>query len=103
MRILFVLIISLTSLTNSWAQTQFSSKKIGIFAPLYLDSVFKSPAYKNNKKFPRFALPAIDFVQGAKKLMEREGLSNKQTSQKQNTSKEGTNGSGSSLCCQRTQ
>lgn len=39
--------------------------KIGIFAPLYLDSVFKNGNFQYAKKFPRFVVPALDFVQGA--------------------------------------
>jgi hypothetical protein len=66
MKFLFSLFLLLFSLTNGFAQTQINKINIGIFAPLYLDSVFKTPAYKSGKKFPRFALPAIDFVQGAK-------------------------------------
>lgn len=65
-------------ITNALAQTQSPTQKktIGIFVPLYLDSVFKSNIYKGNKKFPRFALPAIDFVQGAKIALDSFPLDN---------------------------
>ena len=76
MRKLFLLFFLQLSLTNVFAQTQISKKNIGVFAPLYLDSVFKSPAYKSNKKFPRFALPAIDFVQGAKIALDSFSIDN---------------------------
>lgn len=39
--------------------------KVGIFAPLYLDSVFAKGSYRYGKNFPRFAHQALDFVQGA--------------------------------------
>mgnify|MGYP003330640410 CR=1 FL=1 len=48
----------------SFAHAQ-STRKVGLFAPLYLDSVFKDNNYQYGKKFPRFALQGIDFVQGA--------------------------------------
>ena len=41
------------------------SYKIGIFAPLYLDSVFNDNGFKYQQGMPRFILPALDFVQGA--------------------------------------
>ncbi len=39
--------------------------KIGMFVPLYLDSVFKGGNYRYGKKFPRFTLQGLEFVQGA--------------------------------------
>lgn len=39
--------------------------KVGIFAPLYLDSAFNNTDIKNLHYFPKFALPGFDFVQGA--------------------------------------
>lgn len=39
--------------------------KVAIFAPLYLDSVFKDNSYRYNKNFPKFILPGLDFIQGA--------------------------------------
>src|SRR6187455_2415859 len=39
--------------------------KIGIFAPLYLDSVFNKNTFRYKQGIPRFIMPAVDFVQGA--------------------------------------
>jgi len=39
--------------------------RVGIFAPLYLDSVFNDNGYRYGKNFPKFAVPGLDFVQGA--------------------------------------
>lgn len=41
------------------------SYKVGIFAPLYLDSVFNDNGFKYSQSIPRFIMPALDFVQGA--------------------------------------
>jgi ABC-type branched-subunit amino acid transport system substrate-binding protein len=38
---------------------------IAIFSPLYLDSAFDGNFYRYGKGFPKFALPGLDFVQGA--------------------------------------
>ncbi len=47
-----------------FAQSERKVFKIGIFAPLYLDSVFNGTLYKFGKKFPRFAVQGMSFVQG---------------------------------------
>ncbi len=39
--------------------------KIGIFTPLYLDSVFTGNYFRYSRNFPRFILQGLDFVQGA--------------------------------------
>lgn len=39
--------------------------QVAIFAPLYLDSVFTDGRLKDEKNFPIFIRPAVDFVQGA--------------------------------------
>lgn len=39
--------------------------KVGIFAPLYLDSVFTKNTFRYRQTVPRFIMPAVDFVQGA--------------------------------------
>ena len=48
------------------AQNIIANYKIGVFAPLYLDSLFNpTTGYKYAKEVPRFAQPGLDFVQGA--------------------------------------
>lgn len=50
----------------SVAQTPVRTYKVGIFAPLYLDSIFSNNGtYKYGKEVPKFAQPGLDFVQGA--------------------------------------
>ncbi len=39
--------------------------RVGIFSPLYLDSIFTETTYNYGKKFPKFAQQGLDFVQGA--------------------------------------
>lgn len=66
---LTLLIISVLTTFSSYAQTtaslSFKTYKVGIFAPLYLDSVFTEDEFKYPKNFPRFVVPGLDFVQGA--------------------------------------
>ena len=63
-KIIFSL-ITLFFLQHAFSQTNNSRLKIGIFAPIYLDSIFKGKSYTFGKKFPRFAVQGIDFIQGA--------------------------------------
>ena len=56
--------------TNVSAQNDSLKKlptyKVGIFAPLYLDSVFTTDNnFRYKLAIPRFIMPAVDFVQGA--------------------------------------
>ncbi len=51
--------------TNVITGTSLPTYRIAIFAPLYLDSVFEQENYKYGKKFPKFLMPGLDFVQGA--------------------------------------
>jgi hypothetical protein len=39
--------------------------RVGIFAPLFLDSIFNNGSYRYGKNFPKFALPGLEFAQGA--------------------------------------
>ncbi len=39
--------------------------KVGIFAPLYLDSVFSNNNFRYKQGIPRFIMSGVDFVQGA--------------------------------------
>ena len=52
---------------NAQAQPAGNLKtyRVGIFAPLYLDSVFNENGYRYGKNFPKFAVQGLDFVQGA--------------------------------------
>lgn len=74
----FLLLVSFTFLSakNLFAQrdsiqvsqpalTQTKIFRVAIFAPLYLDSVFSQGSLRDQKSFPKFIMPAIDFVQGA--------------------------------------
>jgi hypothetical protein len=67
--LVIVLLIALLSSANLYAQNDTTQKapvyKVGIFAPLYLDSVFNKNTFKYRQAVPRFIMPAVDFVQGA--------------------------------------
>jgi hypothetical protein len=56
--ILFVMI-------KSFAQTNLPTYKVGIFAPLYLDSVFSNGKFKYKDAIPKFITPSLEFVQGS--------------------------------------
>jgi len=66
--VIVLLIVSLSPVTL-YAQNDSLQKgpvyKVGIFAPLYLDSVFNKNTFKYRQAVPRFMMPAVDFVQGA--------------------------------------
>jgi hypothetical protein len=67
--LVIVLLIALLSSVTLYAQNDSVQKgpvyKVGIFAPLYLDSVFNKNTFKYRQAVPRFIMPAVDFVQGA--------------------------------------
>lgn len=50
---------------TSVAPNNLKTYRVGIFAPLYLDSVFNESGYRYGKNFPKFAVQGLDFVQGA--------------------------------------
>jgi len=68
---LIVALIALFSLASLPSMAQGNSTpvlktyKVGIFAALYLDSVFTGTSYRYSRNFPRFTLQGFDFVQGA--------------------------------------
>ena len=65
--LLFFLVV-LFSTAKLFAQADTAVKpvyRVGIFAPLYLDSVFSKNTFKYKQGIPRFIAPAVDFVQGA--------------------------------------
>lgn len=65
---LFIL-MSLAPAFKAKAQTdstiQLPTYKVGIFAPLYLDSVFANNNFKYSQGVPKFMAPALEFIQGA--------------------------------------
>ena len=65
----FIALLSALSVTAQTDTTKsvavVPSYKVGIFAPLYLDSVFTDKEFRYKQGVPRFIMPAVDFVQGA--------------------------------------
>ena len=55
---------------------QLRTFRVGIFSPLYLDSVFADNDYRFGKKFPKFAQQGLDFVQGAQIALDSMPLPN---------------------------
>lgn len=62
--------ILFASVNSGYSQDSALNKqrtfKVGVFAPLYLDSVFSEGQLRNEKVLPKFIMPALEFVQGAK-------------------------------------
>ncbi|MEX1202478.1 MAG: ABC transporter substrate-binding protein [Ferruginibacter sp.] len=52
--------------------------RVGIFAPLYIDSVFTGYAYKYGVNFPKFLAPGLDFIQGSQIALDSLTLPNTQ-------------------------
>jgi hypothetical protein len=67
-------IIGLLGTKNIFAQADktvgFKTYHVAIFAPLYLDSVFTNGNYNYGKGIPKFAVPALDFVQGVQAALD---------------------------------
>jgi ABC-type branched-subunit amino acid transport system substrate-binding protein len=63
------LVMAFLGSKNTYAQNDTAGSqpvyRVGIFAPLYLDSVFSKNTFKYKQGIPRFIAPAVDFVQGA--------------------------------------
>jgi hypothetical protein len=61
--------IACASFFTATAQTDsvksYPTYRVGIFAPLYLDSVFTNNNFRYNDAVPKFIMPSVDFVQGA--------------------------------------
>jgi hypothetical protein len=69
MQIRILLLFTILSFSNrSHAQdtneNTLPKYKIAVFAPLYLDSIYKNNSYQYTKKFPRFALQGLALIQG---------------------------------------
>jgi hypothetical protein len=81
-RLLMLLLISyagsaqVPQATDTLIEPVVKTYRIGIFAPLYLDSVFTGYAYKYSKNFPKFVVPGLDFVQGAQIALDSLPFSN---------------------------
>lgn len=78
--VVLVMFIAFLFSNNLFAQStkaaDFKTYRVGIFAPLYLDSVFTNGQYNYGKNFPKFASPALDFVQGAQVALDSMPLYN---------------------------
>lgn len=63
--VFFFLFAATVSAGDLEKDTTGKTFRVGIFAPLYLDSAFNGNAYKYGKNFPRFTFAGLDFIQGA--------------------------------------
>jgi hypothetical protein len=64
----FSLLLGVFCMTMARAQNdsikKYPTYRIGVFAPLYLDSVFNNNVFRYRQGIPKFIAPALDFVQG---------------------------------------
>jgi len=77
--LVFFLFITVSHTLKSQSYTPGGSKvyHVGIFAPLYLDSVFNTSGdFKYQQGIPKFILSGVDFVQGAEIALDSMNLSN---------------------------
>ncbi|MEO5781677.1 MAG: ABC transporter substrate-binding protein [Ginsengibacter sp.] len=76
----FAAILFFNGNQNLFAQNTFKSQqktfRVGVFAPLYLDSVFEYSQLRSEKTIPKFIMPSVDFVQGAEIAFDSLGLKN---------------------------
>lgn len=72
-----VILISFFSTAGLYAQVDTIAKplhyKVGIFAPLYLDSVFTKNTFRYKQGIPKFIAPAVDFINGAQLALDSLG------------------------------
>ena len=74
--ILVFIFLSKVSVAQEAVGNDFRTYRVGIFAPLYLDSVFDGNNFKYGKNFPRFVVQGLDFVQGVQIALDSMPLPN---------------------------
>ncbi len=61
------ILLSQASFSQNASTKKVKIFRVGIFAPLYLDSIFTTDGkFRKNLEIPRFVKPSIDFINGAK-------------------------------------
>lgn len=83
--VVFLSVLAFFSSTDATAQKDsvpvFKVHRIGIFAPLYLDSVFTVEGkFRYKDGMPKFIVPGIDFVNGAQLALDSIRLQNEEVS-----------------------
>jgi hypothetical protein len=79
MKKITIAVLVLCATMKSFAQPMSNALKtyrVGIFSPLFLDSVFSDNGYKYGKNFPKFTQQGLDFVQGAQIALDSMPLPN---------------------------
>ena len=79
--LLFSLLFSCTVRAQNTGKSSVKTFHIGIFAPLYLDSVFSTTGnFKYTQDIPKFIIPGVDFVQGAEIALDSMSLNGQHVS-----------------------
>ena len=63
----FITLFICAGFLSASAQTSdnnFKNYKVGIFAPVYLDSAFTGNSYRYSKTFPKFTFSGLEFLSG---------------------------------------
>ena len=78
--ICFALCVLFFSATQSFAQNAIPPNKIyriAVFSPMYLDSVFSNSELISSNSIPKFIMPSVEFVQGARIALDTLALNGK--------------------------
>lgn len=60
----FIAVFNCTAILAQVDSANRPPLKVGIFAPLYLDSVFSNNTFRYKQALPKFISPAVDFIRG---------------------------------------
>ncbi len=63
--LLVALVLFFTATAQTDSTKTFPTYRVGIFAPLYLDSLFSDNNFRYKQGLPKFTIPSIEFIQGA--------------------------------------
>ena len=74
--VVFSSLFSFSVAAQDTANSTLGTFKIGVFAPLYLDSVFNDDNFRYERNFPRFVVQGLDFIQGAQIALDSMPLPN---------------------------
>jgi len=76
-----IIVMFFLAIQISFAQNNITHQtkiyRVAIFAPMYLDSVFINSELSSYKSIPKFIMPAVEFIQGARIALDTLSLNGK--------------------------